>query len=98
MKIIRPLQEAKNWFLQIFKKNIGGFFSMKEVVFQISNLNSLFRGAKTIFWAKVFAEVWSSFKSTLKPLDLNTIRPKPKRSDISDFAGGRALFLCLWVQ
>ena len=57
MKTIRPLQEAENWFLQIFFKNIGGFFSMKEVVFQIFNLNSLFRGVKTIFWAKVVTEV-----------------------------------------
>ena len=57
MKTIRPLQEAKNWFLQIFFKNIGGFFCMKEVVLQILNLNSLFRGVKTIFWAKVVYEV-----------------------------------------
>ena len=53
MKTIRPLQEAENWFLWIFFKNSGGFFSMKEVVFQIFTLNSLFRGVKTIFWAKV---------------------------------------------
>ena len=55
-------QEAKNWFLGIFFKNSGGFCSMKEVVFQIFNLNSLFRGVKTIFWAKVISEVWSSLK------------------------------------
>ena len=36
-------------------------FSMKEVKFQIFNLNSLFRGVKTIFWAKVVSEVSSSF-------------------------------------
>ena len=57
MKTIRPLQEAENWFLWIFFKNSGGFFSMKEVVFQIFDLNSLFRGVKTIFWAKVVYEV-----------------------------------------
>ena len=57
MKPIRPLKEAENWFLWIFFKNSGGFFSMKEVVFQIFNLNSLFRGVKTIFWAKVVSEV-----------------------------------------
>ena len=51
------IQEAENWFLWIFFKNSGGFFSMKEVVFQIFNLNSLFRGVKTIFWAKVASEV-----------------------------------------
>ena len=48
MKTIRPLQEAKNLFLWIFFKISGGFFSMKEVVFQIFNLNLLFRGVKTI--------------------------------------------------
>ena len=57
MKTIWPLQKAKNWFLQNFFKNIGGFFSMKEVVFQIFNLNLLFRGVKTIFWAKAVSEV-----------------------------------------
>ena len=54
---IRPLQEAKNWFLQIFFKNSGGFFSMKEVEYDFFNLNSLFREVKTIFWAKVVYEV-----------------------------------------
>ena len=54
MKTIRPL-EAKNLFLWIFFKNSGGFFSMKEV--EYINLNSLFRGVKTIFWAKVVYEV-----------------------------------------
>ena len=57
MKTIRPLQEAKNWFLQIFFKNIGGFFSMKKDEFQIFILNSLFRGVKTTLWAKVVSEV-----------------------------------------
>ena len=57
MKTIRPLQEAKNWFLWIFFKNSGGFFSMKEVEYKFLNLNSLFRGVKTIFWAKVVSEV-----------------------------------------
>ena len=57
MKTIRPLQEAKNWFLQIFFKNIGGFFIMKEVEFKLFNLNLLFRGVKTIYWAKVVCEV-----------------------------------------
>ena len=57
MKTIRPLQEAENWFLWIFFKNSGRFCIMKEVVFQIFNLNSLFRGVKTIFWAKVVYEV-----------------------------------------
>ena len=54
---IRPLQEAKNWFLQILFKNSGGFFSMKEVEYDFFNLNSLFREVKTIFWAKVVYEV-----------------------------------------
>ena len=57
MKTIRPLQEAENWFLWIFFKNSGGFFSMKEVEYKFLNLNSLFRGVKTIFWAKVVYEV-----------------------------------------
>ena len=52
---IRPLQEAENLFLWIFFKNSGGFFSMMEV--EYINLNSLFRGVKTIFWAKVVYEV-----------------------------------------
>ena len=57
MKTIRPLQEAENWFLWIFFKNSGEFFGMKEVEYKFFNLNSLFRGAKTIFWAKVVYEV-----------------------------------------
>ena len=57
MKTIRPLQEAENWFLWIFFKNSGGFFSMKEVEYKFLNLNSLIRGVKTIFWAKVVYEV-----------------------------------------
>ena len=57
MKTMRPLQEAENWFLWIFFKNSGGFLSMKEVAFQIFNLNLLFRGVKTVFWAKVVSEV-----------------------------------------
>ena len=57
MKTIRPLQEAENWFLCFIFKNSGGFFSMKEVKYKFLNLNSLFRGVKTIFWAKVVYEV-----------------------------------------
>ena len=44
-------------FLVLVFKNSGGFFSMKEIVFQFFNSNSLFRGVKTIFWAKVVSEV-----------------------------------------
>ena len=57
MKTIRPRQEAENWFLYIFFKNSGGFFIIKEVEYNFFNLNSLFRGVKTIFWAKVVYEV-----------------------------------------
>ena len=54
---IRPLKKAENGFLWIFFKNSGGFFSMKEVEYKLFNLNLLFRGVKTIFWAKVVYEV-----------------------------------------
>ena len=64
MKTIRPLQEAENWFLWIFFKNSGGFFSVKEVVFQIFNLNSLFRGVKTIFWAQNYFTPPRRYKQT----------------------------------
>ena len=53
---------------------------MKEVVFQVFNLNSLFRGVKTIFLAKVVSEVQSSFKYKFKqkegfsPLFLRFVR------------------------
>ena len=52
-----PFKGAKTDFCIFFFTNIGGFFIMKEVVFKIYNFNSLFRGVKAIFWAKVVSEV-----------------------------------------
>ena len=51
------INKVFDFYLWIFFKNSGGFFSMKEVEYKFLNLNSLFRGAKTIFWAKVVSEV-----------------------------------------
>ena len=44
-------------FCRFFSKILAEIFSMKEVVFQIINLNSLFRGVNTFFWAQVVSEV-----------------------------------------
>ena len=56
-KPLDPFKGAKTDFCIFFFTNIGGFFIMKEVVFKIYNFNSLFRGVKAIFWAKVVSEV-----------------------------------------
>ena len=49
MTNIRPLKMLKTDFCRFFSKILAEIFSMKEVVFQIFNLNSLFRGVNTFF-------------------------------------------------